>query len=63
MQGILKTAGNIAGYAGVLVCLVTAIFRIIGKYFFLGFETSTLFAAGVALLVFACWAKLQELTS
>jgi hypothetical protein len=60
MQRIVRTVGQVAGYAGIILCLLTTTFRIIGKYFFLGAETGTLFEAGVALMVFACWARLQE---
>jgi hypothetical protein len=61
MDKLLDLVGNIAAVLGMLVCLVAGLFRLSGSYYVFGFEAVTLFTGGIALMVFACLAKLQNL--
>jgi len=60
MKRIFTIAGNAAAVLGVLICLVTGVFRLAGNYYVFGFEAQTLFIGGIALMVMACLAKLHE---
>ena len=55
----IELAGNIAGIAGIGICLVAGLARLAGGYYLLGFQTLTLFNGGIALMVMACLAKLH----
>jgi hypothetical protein len=61
MKALLSFAGSLVGWAGLTVCLVAGIIRIRGVFHFSGFETMTLFNAGVALLVAGAFVKLEAL--
>lgn len=62
MDNAIAMAGKIAAYVGVLVCLITGVWRLLGGYFLFGYELSTIFHFGTSLMVFACLAKLHKLT-
>ncbi|MEM9253851.1 MAG: hypothetical protein AAGA91_00305 [Pseudomonadota bacterium] len=63
MNKLLVTLGSIAGLAGVLACLVSALARIAGQHYMLGFQSTTVFNVGVGLMVFACLIKLEQIAS
>ncbi len=62
MLRTIEFVANIAGLAGILLCLVSGVARITGQYHVAGFEAMTLFVSGVGLMVFACLLKLELLT-
>lgn len=62
MLRAIEFVANIAGLAGILLCLVSGLARIVGQYHVAGFEAMTLFVSGVGLMVFACLLKLELLT-
>ena len=57
----LVLAGSIAGILGALICLITGLARIAGFYYLVGYQSMTLFNAGVGLMVFACLVNLETL--
>ena len=59
----LVLAGSIAGILGALICLIAGLARMAGFYYLLGYQSTTLFTAGVGLMVFACLVKLENLHS
>lgn len=59
MKQLIDTLGTAAGVAGVLVCVGSGLMRMTGGYYLAGFELTTLFNAGVGMMVFACLAKLE----
>lgn len=59
MNKALDLAGSLAGGLGLVVCLVAGMGRVAGQYHLLGFETMTLFSAGVALLVAGTFLKVS----
>ena len=61
MRGLLSISGSLAGWIGVLVCLVAGVLRIMGVFHFSAFETMTLFNGGVGLTVAGAFAKLEAL--
>jgi hypothetical protein len=61
MNNLLGVLGNVAGIAGIVVCLFAGVTRLAGKYHVTGFETQTLFIGGMSLMVFACLVKLYLL--
>ncbi|MFT4517675.1 MAG: hypothetical protein ACI9JM_000052 [Halioglobus sp.] len=63
MNKTLAMAGSISGTAGAVVCLVSGGSRIAGLHYLAGFQSTTLFMAGIALMVFACMIKLDQLPS
>ena len=62
MNKYIELIGNIAAIIGVLVCLVAGLIRLSGNYFIFGFETQTFFLVSIAIMVFACLAKLHVLS-
>ncbi|MGV6807553.1 MAG: hypothetical protein ACWA5K_06595 [bacterium] len=50
---------RILGYLGILVCAICGFARIAGLYHLAGFEVMTLFTGGIALIVAACYLKLE----
>ncbi len=54
---------NMATIFGILLCGAAGITRITGSYYLMGFETMTLFLAGMGILLVACLAKLYQLES
>lgn len=61
MDKLLEITGHIGAGLGILVCLLAGVSRLAGYYYFLGFETITLFIGGIALMVMACLARLYRL--
>lgn len=57
----IEFVANIAGVAGILLCLASGAVRVTGEYYVAGFEAMTLFVSGVGLMVFACLLKLELL--
>jgi len=62
MNNYIELIGNIAAITGVVVCLAAGLIRLTGNYFIFGFETQTLFLVSIAIMVFACLAKLHLLS-
>ena len=64
MEKAIEVFGNIAGVLGILTCIVSGTFKIFGEYSVLNQITvEALFILGVGLMVAACLAKLQLLSS
>ena len=61
MNHALQLVGNLAGVAGVVLCLFAGMVRLLGNYNILGYEVRTLFLGGIALMVMACLVKLHQL--
>ena len=61
MQKVIKVLGDSAAILGIAICLVTGLLRLSGLPVIFGFEAITLFTGGIALMVFACLARLQVL--
>ncbi len=59
MRALLDVAGSLVGWAGVIVCLGSGLLRVGGSYHLLGFETMTLFSAGLGLIVAGLLAKVE----
>ncbi len=57
----LVLAGSIAGALGALICLTAGLARMAGFYYLAGYQSTTLFNAGVGLMVFACLVRLETL--
>ena len=53
--------GSAAGLVGVLVCLVSGAARVLGVFYIMDFQSTTVFDAGIGLMVFACLVKLEVL--
>ena len=62
MPRLYAFAGDAAAVLGILACMVAGLGRLAGYYHILGFEALTLLIGGIALMVAACLAKLQQLT-
>jgi len=63
MVKIVRTVGDTVAVLGVLLCVASGIARAVNVSSMHGLQTLTLFNLGVALMVFACLAKLHVLTS
>jgi hypothetical protein len=63
MYKSLVLSGSISGILGALTCLIAGLARIAGYYYLAGYQSTTLFNAGVGLMVFACLIKLETLQS
>jgi hypothetical protein len=63
MKNALNAVGTVLGLLGVLASLAAGLARVTGHHHLIGFESLTLFNVGVGLMVAACLAKLQALTS
>ena len=63
MNKTMAYFGSGVGLAGVLLTLAAAAGRVTGHYYLADFEALTLFNGGVGLMVMACLAKLQVLSS
>ncbi len=61
MDALLKL-GWVAGVLGVLICIAGVGFRLAGAYWIGGFQSGTLFQAGIAAMVFGCFCFLAVLT-
>lgn len=59
MKNLLATGGTVAGYLGALVCLITGLARVGGYFYVAGYQSTTLFTVGMAMMVFAIMIKLD----
>jgi divalent metal cation (Fe/Co/Zn/Cd) transporter len=59
MKSVMKIAGVAGGYLGSVICLFSIGGRFFGKPVVLGWEASHILLLGIALVVMACWAKLE----
>jgi hypothetical protein len=58
---LLVMLGRLAGLAGILVCLVAGIARLLGNFYLGGFAVSTLLQAGMAGVLIGSFALLLAL--
>jgi hypothetical protein len=58
---LLVMLGRLAGFAGILVCVVAGIARLLGNFYLAGFSVSTLLQAGMAALLVGSFALLLAL--
>jgi hypothetical protein len=59
---LLLLAGRVAGFVGVLLCVVSGGARIAGRFWLGGFQTGTLLQLGMAVMIAACLCYLMVLT-
>lgn len=62
MDKIVTLVGNIIALAGVLLTATAGVARVLGHYYFGGFEVLTLFVGGMGLMLIGCLAKLHHLS-
>jgi hypothetical protein len=62
MQELLVWVGRLAGVAGVALCAVAVVARLVGAYWLGGFQVGTLLQIGVAGMVLGCLCFLTALT-
>jgi len=62
MQALLVWIGRLAGVAGVALCAVAVVARLVGAYWLGGFQVGTLLQVGVAAMVLGCLGYLAALT-
>ena len=62
MNKLIGIAGNLAAVAGILLCVLTIAARMLGIYEIAGIDLIALLTVGIAMMVFACLAKLHVLT-
>jgi hypothetical protein len=55
MQNNLVLAGNIAGFLGILLCVVAGVARLTGHFYLAGMAAETLLQAGTAGVVIGCF--------
>lgn len=60
MENNIGLIANVASVVGLLLSGVAGIGRLVGKHYVLGYESMTLFLAGMGLLLVACLAKLYQ---
>jgi hypothetical protein len=63
MNSLLMLGGRLAGFAGLLVCIVAFGVRLTGVYFLGGFQLGTLLLAGIAAMIAGCFFLLLALTA
>jgi len=61
MQSLLSILGTLVGIAGLAICVVCGGMRLTGAFYLAGFELITFFQAGIAMVVVACYLKLEGL--
>lgn len=61
MDNLLVMLGRLAGLAGVVLCLVAGIARILGQFYLAGFSVASLLQAGMGGLLIGCFALLLAL--
>ena len=61
MAKLYGYAGNALAITGMILALVAGLGRLSGAYVMFGFQSVSLFVAGIALIVAACFFKLQQL--
>ena len=62
MEKLLDLIGTLAGTAGVLLCIASALTRLSGVLIVAGSEIVTWFMLGVAFVAVGCFAKLQAMS-
>ena len=62
MPKLIAFIGNLSAVAGLAICLISGISRLMGNWETLGYSTVTLFIVGIGLMVVACLAKLHLLS-
>ncbi len=60
---VLYLLASIPGLVGVSLCLLAGIWRLSGNFHLGGFEAWTVFFAGVGLMVFSCFLKLEMISA
>jgi len=62
MNTAIKGLDKLSAYAGISLCGLAALLRIMGHRYgpFFGCETLTYFIVGTGLLVFSCYLKLER---
>ena len=64
MDKVIEAVGNIAAVFGILACLVSGVFNLMGHHrVFDASLVESVFLFGVGLMVMACLAKLHLLSS
>jgi hypothetical protein len=61
MQQLLYLGGSIAAILGIFLCTMSGLARVSGLYHLAGYETTSIFTAGIGVMVFACLVKLEIL--
>jgi hypothetical protein len=59
MKSGLKVAGMAGGYLGSIICLIAIGGRFFRSAQVLGWDASSVLLLGIAVVVMACWAKLE----
>jgi hypothetical protein len=60
-HALINRLGSLAGFAGMIVCLVALMVRLTGQYYLAGLPLATLFLGGIGLVVSGCFLKLHFL--
>lgn len=55
MNELLITVGRWVGMAGLLVCTLAVMWRLLGNYHLGGFEIATLFEGGTSAVLISCF--------
>ncbi|EXI89272.1 MAG: hypothetical protein AW11_01595 [Candidatus Accumulibacter regalis] len=55
MDALLLLLGRVVGFAGLLLCVVAAVARLLGNYWLAGIQLGTLMQAGIAAVVIGCF--------
>jgi hypothetical protein len=55
MENLFVMFGRLAGFAGVALCLVAGLARILGQFYLVGFSVASLLQAGMAGLLIGCF--------
>ena len=55
MDNLLVTVGRIAGIAGLVLCVVAGLARILGNFYLLGFSVGSLLLGGMGGLLIGCF--------
>ncbi len=63
MDAFLLLLGRVAGFAGLLLCVVAVVMRLAGNYYLGSFQLASLLGGGVAALVVGCFLLLLGLTA
>lgn len=58
MESLLATFGRFAGIAGVVLCLVAGLARVLGNFYLAGYSVGSLLQAGMAGLLIGSFALL-----
>ncbi|MGB5101921.1 MAG: hypothetical protein WBO04_01200 [Steroidobacteraceae bacterium] len=58
MGNLLVQIGRIAGFAGIVLCIVAVVWRVLGNYGLMGFSVGALLQAGMAGVLVACFCLL-----